>query len=86
VEVHSEWQLIKSLDCDQISRECGLRSVKTSCISEMRGSYANIIFKFVKEVLLGVVVVTFVNCQGVEVRGAVEIAVAKTVSVLWVLV
>ncbi len=52
----------------------------------MRGSYANIIFKFVKEVLLGVVVVTFVNCQGVEVRGAVEIAVAKTVSVLWVLV
>ena len=52
----------------------------------MRRSYANIIFKFIKEVLLGVIVVTFVNRQGIEVSGIVEIAVAKTVSVLFVFV
>ena len=52
----------------------------------MRRSYANIIFKFIKEVLLGVIVVTFVNRQGIEVSGIVEIAVAKTVSVLCVFV
>ena len=86
MKVNSKWQLVKSLYCDEVSRERGLSPVKTGCVSEMGWCDADVVFKFVEEVLLGVVIVTFVNCQGVEVSGVVKVVVALAVRVFCILV
>lgn len=86
MKVNSKWQLVKSLYCDEVSRERGLGSVKTGCVSEMGRCDADVVFKFIEEVLLGVVIVTFVDCQGVEVSSVVKVVVALAVHVFCILV
>jgi len=52
----------------------------------MRWRDANVIFQLIKEVLLGVIAVTFINRQGVEVSSIVKVAVVLVVLILSILV
>lgn len=75
VKIHSEGQLVKLLYCDQVARKGIILTIETCCVKQMRRCRPHSIPQLIKEVLLSIVLVMFIDLQRTKVSGIVLVVV-----------
>lgn len=75
MKIHSEGQLVKLLYCYQVARKGIILTIETCCVKQMRRCRPHSIPQLIKEVLLSIVLVMFIDLQRTKVSGIVLVVV-----------
>ena len=81
MDINREGQLVESLHQDQVASVAGLRSVEGIWVEKCGRRRIDLVFALLVIVLLGIVLVVFVDCVREEIVGGVFDQIALTINV-----